>query len=106
MAPKQDSNDDATGRRLWLLIGLVVVVALLVVAAAGLMVLEMILLAVAPRNGGFLLLLCCLANRVFSGMAEGMASGADEALVFDSLAREDFHVTKPARIVEDDQGAR
>lgn len=58
----------------------------LVVAAAGFMVLEMILLAVAPRNGGLLLLLCCLANRVFSGMAEGMASGADEALVFDSLA--------------------
>ena len=33
-----------------------------------------------------LLLACCLANRVLSGMAEGMASGADEALVFDSLA--------------------
>jgi MFS family permease len=50
------------------------------------MVLEMVLLSVAPRNGGIVLLLCCLANRVLSGMAEGMASGADEALVFDSLA--------------------
>src|SRR5277367_3081223 len=58
----------------------------LVVAAAVFMVLEMILLSVAPRHGGIVLLLCCLANRILSGMAEGMASGADEALVFDSLA--------------------
>src|SRR5271168_486555 len=58
----------------------------LVVAAAAFMVLEMILLSVAPRHGGIVLLLCCLANRILSGMAEGMASGADEALVFDSLA--------------------
>jgi MFS family permease len=58
----------------------------LVVAAAAFMVLEMILLAMAPRNGGLVLLLCCLGNRILSGMAEGMASGADEALVFDSLA--------------------
>src|SRR3984957_4321053 len=58
----------------------------LVVAAAVFMVLEMILLGVAPLHGGNVLLLCCLANRILSGMAEGMASGADEALVFDSLA--------------------
>ena len=58
----------------------------LVVAAAVFMVLEMILLGLAPLRGGVILLLCCLANRVLSGMAEGMASGADEALVFDSLA--------------------
>ena len=58
----------------------------LVIAAAGSMVVEMILLGVAPRNGGSLLFLCCLANRLLSGAAEGMASGADEALVFDSLA--------------------
>lgn len=58
----------------------------LVVTAAIFMVLEMILLGVAPLHGGMVLLLCCLANRVLSGMAEGMASGADEALVFDSLA--------------------
>jgi MFS family permease len=61
----------------------------LVVAAASFMVLEMCLLSVAPRHGGLLLLLCCLANRILSGMAEGMASGADEALVFDSLAERD-----------------
>jgi MFS family permease len=58
----------------------------LVVAAAVFMVLEMVLLGVAPLHGGAVLLLCCLANRILSGMAEGMASGADEALVFDSLA--------------------
>jgi MFS family permease len=58
----------------------------LVVTAAAFMVLEMILLGVAPLHGGIILLLCCLANRILSGMAEGMANGADEALVFDSLA--------------------
>src|SRR5471030_1733131 len=58
----------------------------LVVAASVFMVLEMTLLGVAPLHGGLVLLLCCLANRILSGMAEGMASGADEALVFDSLA--------------------
>jgi MFS family permease len=58
----------------------------LVVAAAVFMVLEMTLLGVAPLHGGIVLLLCCMANRILSGMAEGMASGADEALVFDSLA--------------------
>ena len=58
----------------------------LVVIAAVFMVLEMIFLSLAPLHGGIVLLLCCLANRVLSGMAEGMASGADEALVFDSLA--------------------
>jgi MFS family permease len=58
----------------------------LVVTAAVFMVLEMVLLGLAPLHGGVVLLLCCLANRVLSGMAEGMVSGADEALVFDSLA--------------------
>ncbi len=58
----------------------------LVLAAAASMVLEMVLLCLAPRHGGMTLFLCCLANRILSGAAEGMASGADEALVFDSLA--------------------
>ncbi len=68
----------------------------LVVAAAVFMVLEMILLAVAPLHGGAVLLLCCLGNRILSGMAEGMASGADEALVFDSLAERDRSGEWPA----------
>jgi MFS family permease len=58
----------------------------LVVSATLCMVGEMILLAVAPVNGGLGLFLICLANRSLSGIAEGLASGADEALVFDSLA--------------------
>jgi MFS family permease len=58
----------------------------LIVAAAVAMVMEMALLCVAPINGGLLLFLICLANRLLSGIAEGLASGADEALVFDSLA--------------------
>src|SRR5260221_5703032 len=49
----------------------------------------MALLILAPRNGGVMLFLFCLGNRVLSGVAEGMASGADEALVFDSLAERD-----------------
>jgi len=58
----------------------------LVVAAAVAMVIEMAVLGVAPAGGGTLLFLLCLANRLLSGVAEGLASGADEALVFDSLA--------------------
>ncbi len=58
----------------------------LVVAATVCMVGEMVLLLVAPWHGGVVLFVCCLANRLLSGVAEGMASGADEALVFDSLA--------------------
>ncbi len=58
----------------------------LIVGAAFCMVAEMLLLLAAPLNGRATLFLFCLANRVLSGVAEGMASGADEALVFDSLA--------------------
>jgi MFS family permease len=58
----------------------------LVIAAAVAMVIEMAVLCAAPVGGGTLLFLLCLANRLLSGVAEGLASGADEALVFDSLA--------------------
>lgn len=58
----------------------------LLVAAGCFMVAEMAILCVAPRNGGMILFLFCLANRILSGLAEGAASGADEAIVFDSLA--------------------
>jgi MFS family permease len=58
----------------------------LVVSATFCMVGEMVLLALAPYHGGATLFLVCLANRLLSGIAEGLASGADEALVFDSLA--------------------
>ena len=58
----------------------------LLVAAGCCMVAEMALLCVAPRNGGTVLFLFCLANRILSGLAEGLANGADEAIVYDSLA--------------------
>lgn len=58
----------------------------LLVAAGSCMVAEMAILCAAPRNGGTALFLFCLANRLLSGLAEGLASGADEAIVYDSLA--------------------
>ena len=60
----------------------------LVIAAAACMVLEMSVLLFAPLNGGLTLLAFCLFNRVLSGIAEAMASGADESLAYDSLAAE------------------
>jgi len=58
----------------------------LLIAAGCCMVAEMALLCLAPRNGGTVLFLFCLGNRILSGLAEGLASGADEAIVYDSLA--------------------
>jgi len=60
----------------------------LVIAAALCMVLEMLALLAAPVSGGLTLLLLCLTNRVLSGTAEALASGADESLAYDSLALE------------------
>lgn len=58
----------------------------LVVAAAVCMVLEMAALLWAPRNGGLWMFGLCVLNRVLSGIAEAMASGADESLAYDSLS--------------------
>lgn len=60
----------------------------LIIAAAVCMVLEMSVLLVAPLNGGLSLLLFCLVNRMLSGLAEALASGADESLAYDSLLAE------------------
>jgi len=60
----------------------------LVVAAAAIMVLEMSVLAFAPLSNPTLLFWLFLANRVLSGLAEAAASGADEALAYDSLVDE------------------
>jgi len=56
----------------------------LLVAAAVMMALEMLLLAVVPPDSAWVLP-ALLLNRVLSGAAEAFASGADEALAFDSL---------------------
>lgn len=60
----------------------------MVVAAAALMVIEMLIFAFAPRDNPNLLFLLFLVNRILSGAAEASASGADEALAYDSLVAE------------------
>ena len=57
----------------------------LLVFAAGLMIVEILCLLLAPRNGGAMLLGLCVVNRICSGLSEACASGADEALAYDSL---------------------
>jgi MFS family permease len=57
----------------------------LVVGAAVIMVIEMCVLGFAPTGDPTLLFWVLLANRALSGMAEAAASGADEALAYDSL---------------------
>ncbi|OYU99118.1 MAG: MFS transporter [Verrucomicrobiales bacterium VVV1] len=60
----------------------------LLVFSALLMVAEMLCLLMAPQNGGSMLFILCLANRILSGTSEASASGADEALAYDSLPEE------------------
>lgn len=61
----------------------------LLVSASVLMVIEMLCLLLAPRDGGALLFTLCVINRVCSGLSEACASGADEALAYDSLDETD-----------------
>lgn len=57
----------------------------LVVSAALLMMLEMIVLLLAQPHQSPALLIFFALNRLLSGAGEAMASGADEALAYDSL---------------------
>lgn len=57
----------------------------LLVASSALMMVEMLCLLAAPRDGGALLLALCVINRICSGLSEACASGADEAMAYDSL---------------------
>jgi MFS family permease len=57
----------------------------LLIFAALLMVLEMALIVFAPIGASPLLFLMFLGNRICSGLSEAAASGADEALAYDSL---------------------
>lgn len=61
----------------------------LLVFSAALMVVEMAILLVAPQDGGALLFAMCIANRLLSGTSEAAASGADEAIAYESLPEED-----------------
>ncbi|MDQ8179301.1 MFS transporter [Pelagicoccus sp. SDUM812005] len=57
----------------------------LVVLSAVIMVAEMLLIAFAPIGNTQVVFYLFLANRILSGAAEAAASGADEALAYDSL---------------------
>lgn len=57
----------------------------LLVFAAGLMVIEMALIGFAPIGASPYLFWLFMGNRICSGLSEAAASGADEALAYDSL---------------------
>jgi MFS family permease len=57
----------------------------LLVATALLMVMEMSIIALVPLGNGTVIFTAFFINRILSGLAEAMASGADEAMVYDTL---------------------
>ncbi len=57
----------------------------LIVATSLLMVTEMLVLAFVPLGSSNLIFWAFLINRILSGLAEAMASGADEAIAYDTL---------------------
>lgn len=60
----------------------------LLITASSLMIIEMLCLLLAPRGDGAILFFLCVINRICSGLSEACASGADEALAYDSLPDE------------------
>lgn len=60
----------------------------LLIATSLLMTAEMALLAFVPLGNGSLVFWAFFFNRMLSGLAEAMASGADEAIAYDALAAE------------------
>ncbi len=60
----------------------------LLVATSLLMVAEMLLIGFVPLGNGNLIFWAFFINRILSGLAEAMASGADEAMAYDSLVAE------------------
>ena len=71
----------------------------LLVFSGVLMVIEMALLCFTPKENINLLLTVFLANRVLSGTAEAAASGADEAVAYDTLKKEG-NATEWPRVLE------
>ncbi|MDF1659075.1 MAG: MFS transporter [Verrucomicrobiales bacterium] len=61
----------------------------MVVLAAALMVVEMAVIAFVPFGNVTLIFWAWVINRVLSGAAEAAASGADEALAYDSIPEEE-----------------
>jgi MFS family permease len=60
----------------------------LLVTTSVLMILEMALLAFVPLGNSKLIFSAFLINRILSGLAEALASGADEAMAYDTLIAE------------------
>lgn len=60
----------------------------LLIFSGFIMIIELALITFAPRGNLDLLFVIFLANRILSGLAEAAASGADEALAYDSLKKE------------------
>jgi MFS family permease len=58
----------------------------LLVTTSVLMVVEMALIGFVPLGNSTLIFSVFLLNRILSGLAEALASGADEAIAYDSLA--------------------
>ena len=67
----------------------------LLVATAVLMVIEMALIAFVPLGNGKVIFLVFFTNRVLSGLGEALASGADEALAYDTLVAHNMAVQWP-----------
>ncbi len=59
----------------------------LLVFAAGAMIIEMMLIGFLPTGNAELVFWVFLLNRILSGLAEAAASGADEALAYDTLVQ-------------------
>ena len=57
----------------------------LVVIAAAIMIVEMLLLCFAPIGNSQVVFYLFMVNRILSGAAEAAASGADEALAYDTM---------------------
>jgi len=57
----------------------------LLITAGALMIFEMAALLFAPADAGMWLFGICVVNRILSGLAEAAASGADQALTYDTL---------------------
>lgn len=67
----------------------------MVVIAAVLMVAEMALLAFVPLGSNPVVFWAWVLNRILSGAAEAAASGADEALAYDSIPKEQRETVWP-----------
>jgi MFS family permease len=67
----------------------------LIVATSLLMIVEMGVIAFVPITNITLVFWAFLINRVLSGLAEAMASGADEAIAYDSLAEQGLETHWP-----------